>query len=686
MRVTKDGASIFEIDDSQSSVKAAADKGYKEVIEMSKDGVDWHDVIGTEDSVMAAMDKGYKPRESKPTPSTTPHPSKWESLGRGVAQGVTFGFGDELSGALHSAISDDTYEESRDKIRRQNKEAETENPLTYMGGEFAGGAVMPIGAGGAAKTIAGAALKGAGAGALAGGLSGVGYSNAKDYTDNAWDGVKGASIGALAGGVVGGAANVIGRGVTKAGRAGLGDEFSAFQRGTKEDTLLQGTPGFETAARWYNGANETFKSSKAVEQFNKVVAKDIESSHLPTPTSDKMDEYILLRLNEDGPNEIKKWFADSSSNSGGFASEKLQNIIDKSPAERTRLRNFEPRNDAEGIADLANKSSESFNKANMDKVKDLTLDASFGFDGKDPDTIKALSRIAGAKLDSESDSMIPANIGKRIDSTIDLIVDGKGPSFFGLDSTKHYTDTTNFDMFARFQKAREKLDEGIDWEGINRGNKMTLGEQILVRARDAIDEKLKTTPGKKDADKIYQNMVELEKAVFSNTEHGGKIDKYKLSRLLNDTDRSARFKDNLQSLKDWSKDEQFDKSAREAASNFVEAFEKSAKDMFSKQEINKFNFRDGPSSPAIQRLGSQLNKDGVVQDAIKNPSTFLSSNDEFIRKTTNIVGKEYKDMNLNEKKAFIGVRVWLEKQIRGGVTPTEGDLKSQFVAILRKLN
>jgi len=94
----------------------------------------------------------------------TPPPdiSKLESFLRGGGQGLSFGYGDELTGALESLFTDKSYTTSRDESRAANEAARKANPWTYGGAEV-GGAVLPtiaatIASGGAAAPAEGAAL------------------------------------------------------------------------------------------------------------------------------------------------------------------------------------------------------------------------------------------------------------------------------------------------------------------------------------------------------------------------------------------------------------------------------------------------------------------------------------------------------------------------------------------------
>jgi hypothetical protein len=132
-----------------------------------------------------------------------PEPGNVEAILRGLKQGVTFGFGDELTGLAESAFSDKTYKQSRDEARANDAAAEEAHPVLYGGGELGGGLATTLATGGLAGGAA-AGLRGA---ALAGAAYGAGSSEA-DLTEGdigglARDTAIGASAGALAHGAVG---------------------------------------------------------------------------------------------------------------------------------------------------------------------------------------------------------------------------------------------------------------------------------------------------------------------------------------------------------------------------------------------------------------------------------------------------------------------------------------------------
>ena len=135
--------------------------------------------------------------------------SPTESTLRGLAQGASLGFADEITGGLEAlsdvvlgpkTISDlgSQYAQRRDESRAAYDAAKEYNPKAYMGAEIGGAigtAFVPgLGALNAAK---GAGLGTVMAkGALQGGLTGLGGSSADDVSEMALDTAKGTALGA----------------------------------------------------------------------------------------------------------------------------------------------------------------------------------------------------------------------------------------------------------------------------------------------------------------------------------------------------------------------------------------------------------------------------------------------------------------------------------------------------------
>ncbi len=174
-------------------------------------------------------------------------PSKLESFGRGVAQGGTLGFADELTALLESALSSKKYNQALGESREAYKQAAEANPKTSFLGELGGGlGAMAIPGLGIGKEAQLAEL--IGKGALFGGIQGVGKSESNTVGGNVASGVVGAGLGAAGGALFpqlgklySPAETALGRvgqvaGLTGLGAAG-GGAYGALTASPEEDIL-----------------------------------------------------------------------------------------------------------------------------------------------------------------------------------------------------------------------------------------------------------------------------------------------------------------------------------------------------------------------------------------------------------------------------------------------------------------
>jgi hypothetical protein len=160
-----------------------------------------------------------------------------DATARGVAQGFTANFGDEIRGLVEAsgANADDpasltklisgalkywsgdtkakeAYDAAVARERDLNKTAEEQHPIASIGGQVGGAVLLPVGAGAGAATLGGRMAAGAGTGAALGAASGAGEG------EGGTDTLSKAAMGAGVGGVVGGAAPVVIRGAEVAGQ------------------------------------------------------------------------------------------------------------------------------------------------------------------------------------------------------------------------------------------------------------------------------------------------------------------------------------------------------------------------------------------------------------------------------------------------------------------------------------
>ena len=641
-------------------------------------------------------------------------PSKLESFGRGALGSATLGFNDEIGGVINAGMhlgskflpyespyddASQAYTVGRDEDRAKDDAAYKANPWSYRGGSFVGGALLPGASALKGATIIQGIGRGALAGAAAGGVSGLGESRIplSDIGGNAAEIAKGAAIGGVVGGAVGGVANVAGRSLSKEGRQGLKDEVTAFRRGaSKKDVegISDIVPVVGPAARkTYEGVKETVTGAKAQSEFrvmvkaqkNRLAEKLADEGNDPIEVMKSLDampddEFIIRSLLDDGDNEVKTWVAKSASGlPGQIGADEYQKILALGPETRNAARAFtaNKREVAKEITPQVKEANFLMKGAVKDQVSKLTRRAEDNFSG---DITDLLQKTTAALEDSTSMKTIPSTVSTRLSDIVDLVAEGKAPSHFGLTKDAKYFDVDPSEQFRRLQKMRETLDGGIDWDAIKTGKRsMDEGEQILAGLRGEVDKILKSTPGKIQADHVYKLGKEIRDAVFKKSEIKGGVDEFKIGRLLNDNDEGKRFRSALNSLEDWANDPQYAEEARTAAKGLVEKFRTIYKLSDDARALVSFKYKQGPSSPAVERLGSTMNKNTLVQDAIRSPSSFINSADEFVKNNAmDLAGKSYKDMSTAEKSALIKTWVKYKADADAGKFQTKEGMKELF--------
>lgn len=135
--------------------------------------------------------------------------SKSEAFTRGLSQGATLGFGDEIQAAIRrvapealgGAPAGQTYDQIRDAERNANAASAKENSGSYLAGNVLGSSASLIGAAPLTAvrgaTTAARIANATGVGAGSGALTGLGTSTAEDLGGMATDTAIGAGVGAV---------------------------------------------------------------------------------------------------------------------------------------------------------------------------------------------------------------------------------------------------------------------------------------------------------------------------------------------------------------------------------------------------------------------------------------------------------------------------------------------------------
>ena len=126
--------------------------------------------------------------EGSTVPAGQEKASVLESGMRGLAQSATFGFADEITAMLESAVTDKTYEQAQKESEQAYLEAARENPKAYMAGEIAGAFVPGAGIAKAGKLATKGISKAAGKVGIKEGTK-KGLSKAQDLMQKASEAV-----------------------------------------------------------------------------------------------------------------------------------------------------------------------------------------------------------------------------------------------------------------------------------------------------------------------------------------------------------------------------------------------------------------------------------------------------------------------------------------------------------------
>ena len=205
---------------------------------------------------------------------------------RAVAQGISFGFGDEIEALFMSQIKGTSYKKEVEKIRNDIEGFRKSNPLLAYGGEIGGGVLSAIGGGLAVRGLtAGAKAASAASKAAptllssAGRSAAVGAGQGALYGAGTGEGVEGrltgAAIGGAAGGVLSGASTLILPKATQSAmnliKKGIPVTPGASVAGKGGSILGQLTGGMETASTSIPGAGAFISEAKtrALAEFNK---------------------------------------------------------------------------------------------------------------------------------------------------------------------------------------------------------------------------------------------------------------------------------------------------------------------------------------------------------------------------------------------------------------------------------
>lgn len=644
-----------------------------------------------------------------------------ESFGRGAIQGASLSFGDEIAGGLEAAGSvlgvrglggafgdihletedeakqsmGDAYRGARDMRRKQSELAEKANPKGYLTGDVVGSLATGLAAPGSA-TLAGSAAYGAG--------HGLGRSKA-ELSDPTAASAAQAYVDMFLGGGAGmagyGAGKVIESGVRGAVSKG-GDAIRAARdytqaaaqgakRGARE--AAEAIPGSSTVAGVgaLRGAIREIKDTRAAgneftqiaEEARRVIRpiQDMPAGRVTAVGAGKElgdDEAVLAALMADGDNPVKLWFAERAATlqPGQLDAAQYNRLLALGTDARNAARGFDNRAAAAELRPAIEQAQGLFKSARDQRFGELQDQArnTFDMDG------------ASSVLGSLDDALVDAAKLKSVRSVRPDLEDlhamlngGVGTKSQGLKEGA-WAQVSAEERFNRLQQARQMLDSRITW---SKDQGLSQAERILRDLRSDIDKALKTSPEKVEGDALYRASKEIEGKFFAPTEFrdaagGIDVDESKVARLFGNTDQAARFRSALQDLKEYAKREDLSPQFREQAAALATKLEERMATAATQRDLTGMRMRQGPSSPAIERLQSAAKGNSLVADAVNAPAGFLNSMDEFGKVLQRRLGKPWAQMDETERAAAATWWAWQKKNPNASQQQVELAFKRSF--------
>ena len=637
-----------------------------------------------------------------------------ESVARGTVQGLSMGFADEGTGAAEAAykglFGDDkladfvaNYKKYRDESRKDYDAAEKANPNSYLGGNIAGGVASAFIPGlGALNAAKGAKLWATiGKGALQGGIAGAGYSEAGTLGGDVTNAAIGAGLGGAFGGAGYGVAKGIGAGAKKVGDAmsanrGIGEKAATLGKALTSGAAKgakEGAEGLPTGLDWAGSAHGAVKgaisevkaTASGLKEFGEVAkaAREViassgdDAAEAILKASD--DDVVAAALMADGDNPVKAYFVQKSAmlSPGAHSSDDYAKVMSLPSEARQSARTFNPRDAAKEITPEVDAVEGLFKKARSERFNQLQDAARQQFDPKAVNAV--VGSIGDALEDTTKLKSIPSSVTSTLEDVQQMILEGNGTRLQKLQPGAIEGASVG-EQFNRLQKARELLDSKIKWSSTNGEGQ---AESLLRGVRDSIDDALKTSAEKVEADALWSASKRLEGEFFDATKFGKAgardIDESKIAKLLGKTDTGVRFSETLQKMKAFAEREDLSPEFRGEMAKVIKSFEDKIGTMDQKRAIDTLRFKNGPSSPAIERLQSISNKNGLLGDAINAPAGFLNSIDEFHKFIKTKTGRPFSDLSAKEK---VGSATFL-KWWRGNPDASQEAVDQMFKKLIK---
>ena len=624
-------------------------------------------------------------------------PSQLESGIRGAAQSASFGFADEATGALEAGkdlIMDpqtnldnvtDKYSQHRDESRKNYHDAEKANPGSYLTGELAGGAAtMAVPGLNAMKaaTFAGRVGAGALAGARVGAISGLGASEGQDASEVIRDTGKGAAIGGAFGGavpaVLTGAGKAIqpvqkmvqdGPRVIKDFKGSFGSGFQEGAQQAQNIPVVSSLPLVRSAAELVGGIKGGIQAGrnagilqnelKTLSVNNGKTLSVNNGKDLSAPIED-----LGIDLLNAGPSPTKDWVASRAATvaPGQIKSDQYRQILEMGTDRQRAATKF----DAKAISgELSNDFDTVAELLGNDRAKTFqSLHTKAAAEFKPEVGDKALSAVQRARNSANGlKSLVGGRTSAVLEDVNEVLTAGKAPDGYSVLEGAWET-AAGPERFHRLQLARQAVDKELKF---SKESKSDFGEKILSSARDAIDDALKSSPSKRQADALYSQAKQIEAKLSSATEFRNpagrtEVDAVKVEKLLGNSDNARRFQDTQKEILDFVQQPGVDPETKQSVEAVLKRFKAHSDTAADRRIIQELRSSQGPSSPVIERQNHLINKSGLPPAAINSPSGYINSVNDFIDTMgVQVFNKPWEQLALPQKSKIMRAYKWRQE-------------------------
>lgn len=674
-KFSKDGKTFYEIPDDEDNLRKASEKGYTPYMDVSKEGGEVFTIPAHASEYQKAQAKGYRAVVAQQATDDlnnadyAKHPVAAGLMG--AANTMSMGLNDEIGGVAHAVANPlhpiDSYVEGRDSIRKDKDGLAKANPKSNMTGSIAGGFVGPGMVTGGMGLIKGMAV-GAGTGAAQGTVSRFGNAEG-EITDQLKQSVdpKGlaidAGIGAVTGGLAGGARNIkdTGRVVgevaesVKPAAHTVGEITNAYHTGRADKGSISGPLAGATAA---------VKKVLAIRGDEQTQAKiaDAFRKHLgPGHSKDMTNPEIIIQMVEEGNEQAINYVVNRAGSISGNVSDDFANLLKAGSNKRTEARSFNFDKAGEELAgDMDNLSStlQSSTKTRRGELEEVARNSYQGDTQSILDNVEKQFFSAGELNSTKGAQSVLSDVHS-------IIGGGKNAEDLGLQAG-NWKDFDGAEQFNRLQKARQHLDNEIDWEAIKRKTKSPTSVDLkLIQVRKQIDEALKgASEAKVDSDSMVKDLMGIQDNLLNNAKHKGEFDKYKMGGLLTDNVSAKRFRDNLDMLNNFSNKPGISPEVKQAVDAFRDKFAKHLDTAELRRTIQRFEnatVGSAKTGRSVQSAAALARGDNVLQELTRVPEQGIRTAEDAVGKAEKYFGVPFNQMTQEQKSQLIRFRMALKK-------------------------